>query len=260
MLSRPTEPEEKLLGRFGLFFRSVLKDSLFLDTAHLEAADCSLSGVLIHIRNYNLQPMASERRLLPSTRLKRRVSCGGATFIRCFQPRYLLALHLRSGAHIFCSVWGLTLRGGTSPRSIFKFINRHRCHLAVFLCSKDWGVAITEGRPPVGRLHPRRQAVIGVIYHLRKGLRAHYTNHTSARCWERRNARTHTRLHSDINHRQTHKLRERWWSSLKYGKYWISHKTILWRYDDTIQPFCGNIHALWENDRQYIRIFVLKAD
>lgn len=61
-LGPPSQKKSCLAGFVGFFFRSVLKDSLFLDTAHLEDADCSLSGVLIHIRNYNLHPTASERR------------------------------------------------------------------------------------------------------------------------------------------------------------------------------------------------------
>lgn len=154
---------------------------------------------------------------------------------RCFQPRYLFLRSIcEAGVHIFCSVWGMTLRAGTSPRSVFKFINRRRCHLAVSLSAvTSRGLAITEGRPPVGRLHARRQVVIGVIYHMRKGLRAHRTNHSSARCWERRNARTHT----DINHAQTHKLRER---LLDFSQY----DDTTMRYSISVQPFCGNIPAL----------------
>lgn len=57
----------------------------------------------------------------------------------------------------------------------------------------------------VGWLGPCWQVVIGVIYHLWKGLRAHHTNHTSARCYRRSTA--HTGTHTDVNHTQTNSLK-----------------------------------------------------
>lgn len=86
-------------------------------------------------------------------------------------------------------------------------------HLSISLCSKKLGGKLKEGRLLVGWLvgwlGSCWQVVIGVIYHLWKGLRAHHTNHTSARCYSQSTARTythtniktHTNKQSDI---QTH--------------------------------------------------------
>ena len=92
------------------------------------------------------------------------------------------------------------------------------CHLSISLRSKKkkLGVKMKEGRLLVGwlvcRLGPCWQVVIGVIYHLWKGLRAHHTNHTSARCYSRGTAphihtHTHTYTHiENINQTQTNNL------------------------------------------------------
>lgn len=64
--------------------------------------------------------------------------------------------------------------------------------IPISLQYKSWVVWIKESWLLVGWLSPRWQVVIGVIYHPWKGLRAHHTNCTSARCCSRGAAHSHT--------------------------------------------------------------------
>lgn len=91
-------------------------------------------------------------------------------------------------------------------------MSRSLCSLHLSISAvKKLGLKIKEGRLPVGWrvgwLGPRWQVVIGVIYHLWKGLRARHTNHTSARCYSRGTAREHARTHNIWRCARQHKSR-----------------------------------------------------
>lgn len=94
-----------------------------------------------------------------------------------------------------------------------------QCSLHLSVEDKLWWWWSRAGFWLAGCLHSwlgsRRQVVIGVIYHLWKGLRAHRTNHVGARCYSCGTARTHPHRHKSHAHKQTS------WCSNTRGKRWL---------------------------------------